>query len=315
VDEERCPHCGAHNAPRSRWCGQCLAVLERGGPDEGGVSQGARLTGRDHLEAPPPPSQTSWATPEGMLGAALVSTALAPGGARQLGGDLPPPVMAAAASVKTAEPLGKADPALEALHRARWTCVRCSSQSSYADESCAACGASLFAPLAEPKRTARDMPSQTVLLASLLPGGGFFALGLPSLAVTRLLLSLWALGVGIVLPGRIMFVKVLYLVIGLGVWGASGWDALVTSRGDDASVILRAKVVMAVVGALLVLLLGGMVVSTPRASPDGPGLGPGGPAITIDGGPGGKGGPAGPGGPSTGPGGGPGPVRPSQFAS
>jgi hypothetical protein len=208
----------------------------------------------------------------GSLGAALMANALGGGGTFR---EAPPSLVdggggqsasEASTAVPTAvAPEALAPDALQKLGGARWTCERCHTENPYTLDACGACGASLFAPLVEKKRQARDVPEQTVLAASILPGGGFFALGLPGSGVAHFLLSAWALGMGIAIP-RPLFVKLLFLACGVGVWAVSAWDALVTRRHDPQSVILRPKVMMGLVGGLLVVLLGAMVLSTPRPS-------------------------------------------------
>lgn len=197
------------------------------------------------------------AASSGALGAALLSSAL--GSATR-----PPPMEAAPGA-------SSVDPGIEALGQAHWTCSACKAQNSYTHDACATCGTSLFAPLVE-KQQLKEISEDKVLTFSLVPGGGFFALGLNGAGAVRLMLTAWALGLGLMVP--VAAVKVLFVVVGFGVWGVSAWDALVTSRGDRRSVLLGPKAMMGIVAGLLVLLVAGMVLAAPR-----PSLTPGAPPI------------------------------------
>ena len=260
---ERCPRCGARNAATSPWCGQCHAILkaEAGGREPSGSPDAGRPSPEQPPGGRPETPDSSAAGAPRTLGAALLSTAL---GVTPVGSGAPPAI----ADPQPEPP--RAKPGAEALQRAEWTCAVCGSANPYADDVCAACGASLFAPLKE-VTPLRDVPARRVLAASAAPGGGFFVLGLTGAGVLRLLLVAWSLGTGLALaslaPGRLIGVRLLFLAAGVAVWAASAWDAVATQRRDHGSVLLRGRVIMVAVAGLLVVLVFSMLSSTRPPSP------------------------------------------------
>jgi hypothetical protein len=214
------------------------------------------------------------------IGAALASSALNPS---------PVLPVTAAPSVAAVSPMPVADTGrlapdggdqVEALRHAYWTCSRCAAENTYAQDACPTCGTSLFEPLAERRKAIKTVDEKSVILSAAVPGGGFFRLGLNGAGVARLLLVAWALGTALFLPGRVMALKILFLLAGLAVWAVSASDALATRRGATSGVILRNKAIVGVVVGLLLVLFIGMVAGT-RASTTSPNSGDSG-VVVLD---------------------------------
>jgi hypothetical protein len=274
---ERCPKCAALNAKTSKWCTQCLTRLDEApAPTPEPVVDPGPAQG-------PPPTAGSLAS----LGGALASAAL-PGAAptAATAPTAPPGIAAAVTSASGTANAARTDPiagtstqapadANAALAKARWTCTRCGEENTYNDENCAACGLSLFAPLVKRGPKAKEAPARSVLLGSLVPGGGFFVLGLAGSGVARLLMTMWALGIAVFLgtQGALLALKILFVVAGLAVWAVSAVDALSAQRGDEGAVILKNRVIVITMGVLLAILFIGLV-TTARAPTNSPDKGP-----------------------------------------
>ena len=254
MNRQRCPRCGALNGPESRWCTQCHLVLSENPSSPAPAS-----------EVTPEPADTSVVSrplartgPTPSLGSALLTSALrspAPG--------------AEPAGLRASGP----DAAENALARARWTCEQCETENTYLHDECAACGVSLFDPLRDEVEV-KDVPPAKVLAASLAPGGGFVVLGQVGQAAMRAMFTLWAFGLGFLVPSRLPTLRVLFLLVGLAGWAVSAHDALAFRDGRRSSMLLRPKVVMAAVGILMAVLLASLMTSAkPGQGPTTP-LGP-----------------------------------------
>jgi len=237
--------------------------------------------------APPP-------TPPSSLGGALVSAALEGTAVPRPGptGSTAAPVPSAPTGAGVSPPAPPAPPGdgATALGRAKWTCTRCGTENTYAEDTCQACGASLFSPLAKRGPEIKDVPQSTVMMASIVPGGGFFALGLAGGGIARLVMTAWALSIGIVLgtSGTLKFLKILFLVAAIGLWIISTLDALSMQRGDRNAVILQNRVIVIVMAVLLGILFLGLVGSTKTpgsTNQEGPSVieGPGAPTFDTGG--------------------------------
>jgi len=222
-----------------------------------------------------------------LVSAALEGAAVPPPGPS---GSTAAPLLGAPSGAGVLPPAPPMTTADTALSRAKWTCTRCGTKNTYAEDSCQACGASLFSPLAKRGPEIKDVPQSTVIVASIVPGGGFFALGLVGGGIARLVMTAWALSIGIVLgtSGTLKFLKILFLVAAFGLWIISTLDALSMQRGDRNSVILQNRVIVIVMAVLLGILFLGLVGSTKTpggTNEEGPSIihGPGAPTFDTGG--------------------------------
>ena len=136
-----------------------------------------------------------------------------------------------------------------------WVCSVCGTSNPLADSYCAACGSSIFEAFKREERRQVD-PRSAVLRAVLLPGlghayAGQTLLGMSggALAARSLLLGAVFIVLGFVAVG------VLLVLVGVGVWGIGVLDAFRWARGETSEVVLRPRVLTALVGAVLLVLI------------------------------------------------------------
>src|SRR5256885_2272775 len=122
-------------------------------------------------------------------------------------------------------------------------CPHCGARNAANSRWCSQCLTRLDEPpaTAPPAAPSPAAPPSPLTVASIVPGGGFFALGLVGGGIARLVMTAWALSIGIVLgtSGTLKFLKILFLVAAFGLWIISTLDALSMQRGDRNSVILQ----------------------------------------------------------------------------
>jgi DNA-directed RNA polymerase subunit RPC12/RpoP len=164
-----------------------------------------------------------------------------------------------------------------------WACPQCGQDNPMESPVCSACGTSFSSLLAEEHQA--EGPTMTegqALVSSLAPGLGHIRLGRSAEGVARMILFLWAAGLGVLMllslrtpkpvngvavptpaskpTGPILGVAVLFLAAALGIWVISALDAARLARGEEDQ-LLKPRVLLVGTIVLTVLSIGAFVAA------------------------------------------------------
>jgi hypothetical protein len=229
----RCPNCGALNAADAEWCNQCLTVFSPQEPE-------------------PEPE------PEAEPARAEVAVPVAPAGsdvALASDPDTAPAAPAQPVATKTVGAFTVSDAGIT------WTCSVCDSVNPLDASVCGVCGA-LFAETVreKPEVVERD-PNMAAMLSLFFPGAGHAYIGQWGQATARGIISLWALLVVTIAvfskdqPGS-KTIALIFGLVAIGLWLLAAHDAYREAKHEPQQVILKGRVFLYLVLALLTLLMG-----------------------------------------------------------
>jgi ribosomal protein L40E len=138
-----------------------------------------------------------------------------------------------------------------------WVCSMCETSNPLEAQQCSACGTSIYTSFGAADEARRDVDPQKVLLRSILfPGLGHTFAGQSLLGAAIVGLALMALGFGIALVVTgVRGFGVPLVVLGIGIWIVAALDAVRIAAGDQDSLLLRPRVVTALVGLVLVMVI------------------------------------------------------------
>jgi hypothetical protein len=238
-DQARCPNCGALVVSDARWCGQCYAPL--------GVAA-----------APEPPRLE----PDDDLGldAAIDWSEVLPEGTERA------PSFSTGGGVDTRLSVRRVGEDLV------WDCPSCGRENPMAASVCAACQTPFASLLSRQEAEAAPKlePKQALLRSLLLTGLGHMSMGLAADGIARLVLFLWATGLGVVMlmspsnSGPILTVGGLFVVSAIAIWAVTALDAQRVAKGDEEQ-LLRPRVLLVGTIALTVLSIGAFVAGANQA--------------------------------------------------
>ncbi|MDQ3783378.1 MAG: hypothetical protein M3360_00545 [Actinomycetota bacterium] len=233
----RCPACGGLNRSDSEWCGQCFASLA--GPEN----------------APAPTTSTRPNSTDEPQGRRAEDTRSVPDLGEQRAAPGP------RGGVFRVEEGGGVS----------WQCGQCSTTNSLDADACTACGTSFVTTMKpdEPMGPERD-PGTAAMLSLFMPGSGHGYLGLWGQAVARAVLGLWVSGI-VLLAGLqdgagSGLIAIVFGAASFGLWIVTAHDAYREAGHDPGAVILKGRLFLYTVLALLVILLGMLILSGLRAS-------------------------------------------------
>jgi ribosomal protein L40E len=138
-----------------------------------------------------------------------------------------------------------------------WVCTVCDTSNSLADPHCSACGTSIYTAFGAADEEKIEVDPQRALLRSVMfPGLGHALAGQGLLGSAIGGVTLMALGFGIALAataaGRYGWPLILLAV---AVWVAAALDAFRIAGGETDAVLLRPRVVTALVGLVMVVVI------------------------------------------------------------
>lgn len=136
-----------------------------------------------------------------------------------------------------------------------WTCSVCGTTNPLTESSCSACGSSIFEAFRP--HDDRDIdPRRALLRGLLLPGLGHKTAGqtLLGLSIGALVAVSAALGVLLISMG-VTSAGLLLVLVGVGVWAIGALDAYRWATGQSDEIVLRPRVLTAIVGAVLLILI------------------------------------------------------------
>ena len=147
-----------------------------------------------------------------------------------------------------------------------WRCSSCDTENPLEAPACTVCG-TLFAESIRPpgpERPQRD-PGTTAMISLFFPGGGHAYLGMWAQAVTRALVSLWAILMTLffAIGGKTGStpIAVMYGFSAFGLWVTAAHDAFREASGQPRQVLLQGRRFTYLVLALLMLLLGSLFLA------------------------------------------------------
>ncbi|MEX2459576.1 MAG: hypothetical protein WD770_11410 [Actinomycetota bacterium] len=242
-DQARCPNCGALVVSDARWCGQCYAPL------------GAA--------AAPAPEPVTGPEPQDDLGldAAIDWSEVLPEGSSP-----PAPSFPTGGGVDTRLSVRRVGEDLV------WDCPSCGRENPMALSECAACQTP-FATLLrreEAEAAPKLEPGQAILRSLLLTGLGHMSMGRAADGIARLVLFLWATGLGVIMlmspsnSGPILAVGGLFVVSAVAIWAVTALDASRLAKGDEEQ-LLGPRVLLVGTIALTVLSIGAFVAGANQA--------------------------------------------------
>jgi hypothetical protein len=173
-----------------------------------------------------------------------------------------------------------------------WACPQCELENPMEASVCARCQTPFASLLVAEQAADRALPPPNTILLSalLLPGLGHIRLGRAAEGIARLILFLWAAGLGLMMllslgggeaadasvvtttpapsgsPGAIVAVGALFIASAIGIWGVSAMDAMRLARGDDDQ-ILKPRVLLIGTIVLTVLSIGAFIAAGISAAP------------------------------------------------
>ena len=153
-----------------------------------------------------------------------------------------------------------------------WRCSVCESENPLQADQCGVCGASFARSMRpdQPTRVQRD-PGKTALYSLFCPGAGHAYLGEWGQAVARFVLSAWVVTVALLsgLQGRsgvAWTTAILFGLIAFCLWLIAAHDAYREATGARSAVILKGRMIVYLVIALLVLMMILLVFGTLAAN-------------------------------------------------
>lgn len=215
VDPAICSHCGARNPAEAEWCGQCFA----------------------HLEDETDPGLTPVAEPISALTEAEIKTAVP---------EAPTPT--------TEEPAIEVEPPTEGK---RWVCTVCETPNALEDQNCSACGTSIFTAFgAEDEERSDADPQKALLRSALFPGfgHGYAGHGVLGSAIGGLMLMALGFGIAMAVTGAGRFGWPLIL-LAIAVWVVAAIDAVRIASGQAGTILLRPRVITALVGVVVIVVV------------------------------------------------------------
>jgi len=217
ADPVVCSQCGARSPAEAEWCGQCFASLGDSTEDDRDPSSAGELIAESGLQLD-------------VVGVAS-----------------PTPLD------EGREPHAAPEP-----KTGTWVCSVCEVTNPLEAEQCSACGTSIFSSFgAAPEEQVKVDPQRALLRSLMFPGLGhaYAKQGLLGSAIGGLALMSLGFGVGLAATGVGSFGWPLIL-LAIGVWVAAALDAFRIAGGQATSaVLLRPRVVTALVGAVVVQLI------------------------------------------------------------
>ena len=146
---------------------------------------------------------------------------------------------------------------------AGWVCTMCETFNPLEAQQCAACGTSIYKSFGAEDDERPDADPQKALMRSIMfPGLGHTYAGQGLLGAALVGLTLMALGFGIALvaSGRIGLGWPLIL-LAIVIWVAAALDSVRIARGDTEGMVLRPRVVTALVGIVMAVLIIGALTA------------------------------------------------------
>lgn len=138
-----------------------------------------------------------------------------------------------------------------------WTCPRCENDNPLEVQVCSVCGTTFAEAVKgpEPERGGGD-PGTAALISLFLPGAGHGYLGMWGQAVARATISIWVVFTALLggVQGSIPLV-VVFGAAAIALWVLAAHDAYQEAQGAPSAVLLKGRIFMYVVMALLGLLL------------------------------------------------------------
>jgi hypothetical protein len=206
-----CRACGARLADGAAWCSLCFAAVSADGPPaatSGGpdAPTDADTTGVGEVSPPPTERTVTTMTPDA---AHDVSPNWTESGRR----------------------IGDHQLLVDGDARG-WRCALCATAHPIDELSCGVCGTSLFSA-AQRDDERRDVPVGTAALWSVVPGGGQWVVGQHLQAPARFATIVLAFAAAFTFPasGPFLAARLLFLVVGAGLWVVSGSDACAVAAG------------------------------------------------------------------------------------
>lgn len=241
-DQARCPNCGALVVSDARWCGQCYAPLGAAAAPAPAPVPGPELgddlgldAAIDWSEVLPEDSPAAASFPTG----GGVDTRLS---VRRVGEDLV------------------------------WDCPSCGRENPMAQSVCSACQTPFASLLSRQEAEAAPKlePRQALTRSLLLTGLGHMSMGRAADGIARLVLFLWATGLGVIMlmspsnSGPILTVGGLFVVSAIGIWAVTALDASRLASGDEEQ-LLSPRILLIGTIVLTVLSIGAFVAGANQA--------------------------------------------------
>ena len=213
-----CPKCNTPNSESARWCALCLEKFE------------PRPT-----VAYAPPAPAPYQQPIAPPAPAPYQQPIAP-----------PP--AATAALIPPSPAPASQPLRKVGEQLVWTCPSCSTETSFDQNNCSACGASLYDIFRNPVETHRpqDQNPNIAAVLSLVPGGGHFYLGRIAQGIIRLTLGAWWLLSAVLISGGnklLDLIQYMFWISFIGLVVVSALDARALADDPNATQLLTGKIV------------------------------------------------------------------------
>lgn len=159
-----------------------------------------------------------------------------------------------------------------------WQCSTCGATNDIDVIACTVCGSSMFAEYIkeeEEKKKPRVTPGVAGLWG-VIPGGGQWVVGRRGEGIWRAVLTFWLLGCAIVLnPRSIAWVRMIFFLLSLSVWGISIFDARIQAGGKGKEILNSKRMLLILVASVALLLslsfvLAGEVRNFDQSRPRGP---------------------------------------------
>lgn len=250
----RCQNCGGLNPATAEWCGQCMKRFTAPPPPP-----------------PPPIDPTTHSTPSDPIPSDPSSVVPDDGPRGAIAAGLRHKASRNASTVMEEDlPVAHAverGPFTVVGERVAWRCVQCGTSNPIDDVVCSVCSAPFAATIAEPDPIPSSDPRTAAFLSLLFPGIGHAYIGDWGAAIARAVLSLWVLGLAIVMvtgsdiPGS-AGLAIIFGFSATGLWLVAAHDAYRSSGGSEALVILRGRRYLYVTVGLLGILFMGLVLAT-----------------------------------------------------
>jgi hypothetical protein len=157
-----------------------------------------------------------------------------------------------------------------------WDCVTCGQANPMDVSACGRCGTPFAQMLAQEAAAERVLPEpgRALGLSLALTGLGHMVMGRAADGVARLILFLWAIGLGLIMllsprnSGPVVGVGALFVLSALGIWAVTAMDAFRLANGNDEQ-LLKSKVLLVGTIVLTVLSIGAFLAAGLSASQSG----------------------------------------------